>query len=81
MQSLLTERTTLTIEASNSCPQSRHLKNAFCLLLTATSEAESLFLLLHIAATSGHCDARSLMPGTITRLVQTGQPVVPFSTA
>ena len=37
-------------------------------------------MLLHIVATSGYCDARSLIPGTTFRPAQTGQPVVPLPT-
>ena len=75
-----TAQTTFPIMALNSCPQSRHLKKAFRVLLTATSEAESLFLPLHMAAISGYFEARSLMPGTILFPAQTGQPVRLFIT-
>ena len=37
-----------------------------------------MFLLLHMAAISGHFEARSLMPETIFFPAQTGQPVLPF---
>ena len=76
----LTERTAWITSVSNSCPQSGHTKKAFFPLLAATSEAESLFLLLHIAAAFGHCDARSLMPGATLSPLQTGQPVFPLLT-
>ena len=72
--------TTLRIMVLNSCLQSGHLNNAFILLLTYTSLGEQAFLSLHIAAASGHCEARSLMPGTTVLPAQTGQPVRPFFT-
>ena len=77
---LITERTTSAILVLNSCPQSRHLKRAFSPLPAGTSKADNLFLLLHMAAASGYCDARSLIPGTTFRPAQTGQPVVPLIT-
>lgn len=59
----ITERTTLKILLSNSCPQSGQTNVNFLLLPAATLLGEKVFLSLHMAATLGHLVATSLMPG------------------